>query len=421
MPSASDPDENEEGFQFTQDQKPLLYAQAFSNFDGAEEGAMSLQEGDVVAVDDTSDSGWWLGRKIDVKDMSVLDRGKFPKSFVVFHSLPTPEDDAEVLDPTGAQEDMENLKRVVKEIIERRGNWLPNGELGVQGVIGGLTEHRALSFALKSALESSAGQGQEEAAEMEPTDLVLYRSVQHVIENEPDQVCSEMLWIARRLQFNMNLKDKEGQTLLMRSSSLGRSFVVQELLELNADVDVVNLEDGSTALIQAARERFDETVSLLIRARADCSVVDHHGVNALRYVVNEGEDQEKLWSEKSSNAVNYCSLFATIRKQSDEQAENGKKRVRFEGGGEATMNGATGGNGLSEKIELFFEEDLEVKPVEDLLAEMKNKSEDEMRSLLSSLPVERIQQISEALDWERDEEEKQRLKESTQKKEAQVL
>ena len=86
-------------------------------------------------------------------------------------------------------EDMENLKRVVKEIIERRGNWLPNGELGVQGVIGGLTEHRALSFALKSALgmtvgllndwsdvsvsESSAGQGQEEAAEMEPTDLVV--------------------------------------------------------------------------------------------------------------------------------------------------------------------------------------------------------------------------------------------------------
>ena len=52
---------------------------------------------------------------------------------------------------------------------------------------------------------------------------------------------------------------------------------------------------------------------------------------------------------------------------------------------------------------------------------MKNKSEDEMRSLLSSLPVERVQQISEALDWARNEEEKQWLEESTQKKEAQVL
>ena len=86
-------------------------------------------------------------------------------------------------------EDMENLERVVKEIIERRGDWVPNGELGVQGVIGGLTEHRALSFALKLALgmtvvllngwtdvsvsESSAGQGQEEAAAMKPTDLVV--------------------------------------------------------------------------------------------------------------------------------------------------------------------------------------------------------------------------------------------------------
>ena len=46
----------------------------------------------------------------------------------------------------------------------------------------------------------------EEAADSEGAKL--YRSVQHVIENEPDQVCSEMLWIARRLQFDVNLKDK---------------------------------------------------------------------------------------------------------------------------------------------------------------------------------------------------------------------
>eukprot|EP00960_Hanusia_phi_P000536 14362-Hanusia_phi.AAC.7 len=38
---------------------------------------------------------------------------------------------------------------------------------------------------------------------------------------------------------------------------------------------------------------------------------------------------------------------------------------------------------------------------------MKSKSEEEMRGLLASLPVERIKQISEALDWQRMEEEKQ--------------
>ena len=37
-----------------------------------------------------------------------------------------------------------------------------------------------------------------------------------------------------------DVEGQEGQSLLMRSSSLGRSVVVQELLELNADMDVIN-------------------------------------------------------------------------------------------------------------------------------------------------------------------------------------
>eukprot|EP00960_Hanusia_phi_P000533 14362-Hanusia_phi.AAC.4 len=172
--------------------------------------------------------------------------------------------------------DADDVERIVKQIAERRGR--RNEEGGYeQNLTEGLTDYNAMSLALQSAQETEA-------------EMMVWTDAVHVIERESDQACIEMLSIAKKLGFDVNTNDKDGQTLLMRSSRLGRSVVVQELMHLNADVNVVNevvevhwsgesetacKVDGSTAVIQAAQAKHSDTTSLLIRAKADCSIVDH--------------------------------------------------------------------------------------------------------------------------------------------------
>ena len=88
---------------------------------------------------------------------------------------------------------------------------------------------------------------------------------------------------------DVNAKDADGLTSLMKASDEGHVDVVRLLIERGADVNAAN-EEGWTALMYASSRGHVDVVRLLIERGADVHVVDARGRTALDLAIRDGDD-----------------------------------------------------------------------------------------------------------------------------------
>ena len=77
---------------------------------------------------------------------------------------------------------------------------------------------------------------------------------------------------------------------------------VKLLLELNADVDAQD-EEGTTALMKAAKAGHISVACALVQSGADFDLLDTHGRDALSYVSDE-EHKQQLQGEMDARCSN---------------------------------------------------------------------------------------------------------------------
>ena len=73
---------------------------------------------------------------------------------------------------------------------------------------------------------------------------------------------------------NINSRDKEGQSALMRASLFGHIEMVKLLLEKGADVKIKNTETQSTALMEAVAGNHPDVIRILTQNGADVNERD---------------------------------------------------------------------------------------------------------------------------------------------------
>ena len=83
-------------------------------------------------------------------------------------------------------------------------------------------------------------------------------------------------------------KDSDGRTALMRAAGVGDADCVRLLIEAGADVEDKD-SGGRTALMRAARYNHTDCVRLLIEAGADVDDKDSDGWTALMRATEEGD------------------------------------------------------------------------------------------------------------------------------------
>jgi Raf kinase inhibitor-like YbhB/YbcL family protein len=86
---------------------------------------------------------------------------------------------------------------------------------------------------------------------------------------------------------DVNAKDKDGVTLLMRAASAGRTDMVQLLLSKGADVNATTT-GGVNALMMACVGGYAEAAASLISAKADVRAADNQGRTALMAAASSG-------------------------------------------------------------------------------------------------------------------------------------
>lgn len=89
-----------------------------------------------------------------------------------------------------------------------------------------------------------------------------------------------------------------GTTALMYAAGNGHDDAVKVLLNARADVNIQNAK-GETALIMAASAGKKEVVKLLVRAGADASLVDENGKTALQYAIQNKHGDTRKELEKA--------------------------------------------------------------------------------------------------------------------------
>ncbi|MFT9057398.1 MAG: ankyrin repeat domain-containing protein, partial [Ethanoligenens sp.] len=83
---------------------------------------------------------------------------------------------------------------------------------------------------------------------------------------------------------NVNIKNSEGETLLISASYYNRIQVVRRLIELGADVNAQN-KNGYTALHVAAEKNFGHLGKILLENGADANATDFFGNTPLAKAV----------------------------------------------------------------------------------------------------------------------------------------
>src|SRR5262245_41834410 len=87
---------------------------------------------------------------------------------------------------------------------------------------------------------------------------------------------------------DVNARDRDGVTPLMRAASAGRSDMVRLLIAGRADVNA-KTTGGATALMMASLGGYVPAVDALIAASADVNVKDNQGRTALMAAASSGE------------------------------------------------------------------------------------------------------------------------------------
>jgi ankyrin repeat protein len=86
---------------------------------------------------------------------------------------------------------------------------------------------------------------------------------------------------------DIKAKSNEGTTALICAARYGYKDIVEILINKGADIEVKN-SDGWTALTLAAREGHKDIVEILINKGADIEAKDDDGWTALMYAANNG-------------------------------------------------------------------------------------------------------------------------------------
>ncbi|KAL6631668.1 ankyrin [Neocallimastix sp. 'constans'] len=96
---------------------------------------------------------------------------------------------------------------------------------------------------------------------------------------------------------NVNSRDKNGDTPLIKACKKNDQKAVKELIENKADVNLKNDKNGYTPLIIACNEGNEEIVKILIENGAKINIKDENGYTALVFACsngNENIDNQKL-------------------------------------------------------------------------------------------------------------------------------
>ena len=81
---------------------------------------------------------------------------------------------------------------------------------------------------------------------------------------------------------DVNTKDNDGDTCLMRAGNYGHIEIVSLLLEKGADVNARDEQFGWTAFMWACQKRYTEIVSMLLNNGADVNAMTDSGYTALK-------------------------------------------------------------------------------------------------------------------------------------------
>jgi len=76
----------------------------------------------------------------------------------------------------------------------------------------------------------------------------------------------------------LNEQDEYGNTALSLAASSGWTEGVEELLKAGADTEIRDFREGETALHEAAQERNESIIRMLIRAGANADAANHWGI-----------------------------------------------------------------------------------------------------------------------------------------------
>lgn len=98
---------------------------------------------------------------------------------------------------------------------------------------------------------------------------------------------------------SLNAKDSEDWSPLGVAVSKGRATIAAKLLAAGANVNQQNGRWGRTALMEAAKEEFDECVDLLLKAKANVHLTDPEGYSALKIARIMG-NEKIIWQLESA-------------------------------------------------------------------------------------------------------------------------
>ena len=128
-----------------------------------------------------------------------------------------------------------------------------------------------------------------------------------------------------RLHTNIDQRDKDGATALIRAAEKGELKTVRDLLENGADINAAD-KNGWTALMKAVKARSHEAVDILLAAGADPNIEDSQAFTAL-HAAAKNNDTRMIYIltvkghadiNKVSNPTAYTPLHTSVfEKQTD--------------------------------------------------------------------------------------------------------
>ena len=111
---------------------------------------------------------------------------------------------------------------------------------------------------------------------------------------------------------DVNTRDKDGWTALMRAAEVGHAAIVQALLDENADVNVEGKKSGGTALMWAAWHGHTAIVKALLSKGANVNIKSYSGKTALMAAAFN-DHTEIIALLKQAEEINSKFLTAVIK------------------------------------------------------------------------------------------------------------
>ena len=145
---------------------------------------------------------------------------------------------------------------------------------------------------------------------------------------------------------NVNAKDANGSTALIRASWDGDTEIVAMLLEKGADVNAKD-NNGSTALMKASLNGHTKVVSMLLEKGADVNAKDNNGSTALNWASLQGHTEiVRMLLEKGADVNVKTDYGSTALALASWNGETEIVRMLLEKGADVNAKDANGSTAL---------------------------------------------------------------------------